>query len=130
MSKPYDRSDLAVQQRRPLWAVVVPRAAVVLTALVIGWMPAVGLPGVQALAQDPFTPPPGFFDDLDYRHVGPVGNRVSAVSGVPGDPNIFYIGAASGGVFKSEDGTNEDGTNDHTDDNQLGSNIPVSVAEE
>ena len=34
---------------------------------------------------------------LPYRHIGPVGNRVSAVTGVPGDPNTYYFGAASGG---------------------------------
>jgi photosystem II stability/assembly factor-like uncharacterized protein len=48
--------------------------------------------------------PDGFFDDLQYRHIGPVGNRVSAVVGIPGDPNTYYIGAASGGVFKTVDG--------------------------
>jgi photosystem II stability/assembly factor-like uncharacterized protein len=46
----------------------------------------------------------GMFDQLEYRHIGPVGNRVSAVVGVPGDPNIYYFGSASGGVFKSVDG--------------------------
>ncbi len=45
-----------------------------------------------------------FFEELEYRHIGPVGNRVSAVMGVPGDPNVYYIGAASGGVFKTVDG--------------------------
>ena len=44
------------------------------------------------------------FSGLEFRHVGPVGNRISAVTGVPGDPNVFYVGAASGGVFKTEDG--------------------------
>jgi photosystem II stability/assembly factor-like uncharacterized protein len=29
---------------------------------------------------------------------------VSAVVGVPGDPNVYYVGAASGGVWKSTDG--------------------------
>jgi hypothetical protein len=47
---------------------------------------------------------PDFFGASDFRHVGPVGNRVSAVIGEPGNPNVYYIGAASGGVFKSEDG--------------------------
>jgi photosystem II stability/assembly factor-like uncharacterized protein len=46
----------------------------------------------------------GLFRQLEYRHIGPVGNRVSAVVGVPGDPNTYYFGAASGGVFKSTDG--------------------------
>ena len=45
---------------------------------------------------------PDLFADLTYRHIGPVGNRVSAVTGVPGDPNIYYIGAASGGVWKTD----------------------------
>ncbi|MEK9507001.1 hypothetical protein WI460_02240 [Gemmatimonadota bacterium Y43] len=44
------------------------------------------------------------FDALRYRHVGPVGNRVSAVTGVPGDPNVYWIGAASGGIWKTTDG--------------------------
>jgi photosystem II stability/assembly factor-like uncharacterized protein len=44
------------------------------------------------------------FDDLAYRHIGPEGNRISTVAGVPGDPNTIYAGAASGGVFKSTDG--------------------------
>ncbi len=47
---------------------------------------------------------PSLWNQLLYRHIGPVGNRVSAVTGVPGDPNIYYIGSASGGVFKSTDG--------------------------
>ena len=45
-----------------------------------------------------------FFAGADFRHVGPVGNRVSVVVGEPGNLNVYYIGAASGGVFKSEDG--------------------------
>jgi photosystem II stability/assembly factor-like uncharacterized protein len=48
--------------------------------------------------------PQDLFAGQDFRHVGPVGNRVSAVVGVPGQPNVYYFGAASGGVFKSEDG--------------------------
>jgi photosystem II stability/assembly factor-like uncharacterized protein len=44
------------------------------------------------------------FKKLEYRYIGPPGNRVSAVVGVPGDPNVYYAGAASGGVWKSTDG--------------------------
>ncbi len=47
---------------------------------------------------------PEIYKTLEYRHIGPVGNRVSAVVGIPGDPKIYYIGAASGGVFKTTDG--------------------------
>jgi len=41
---------------------------------------------------------------LDARHIGPVGNRVSAVVGIPGDPNTYLVGAASGGIWKTTDG--------------------------
>ncbi len=41
---------------------------------------------------------------LKFRYIGPEGNRVSSVSGVPGDPRTYYAGAASGGLFKSTDG--------------------------
>ncbi len=47
--------------------------------------------------------PEDFFSGSDFRYVGPVGNRVSAVVGEPGNANVYYFGAASGGVFKSED---------------------------
>ncbi|HEY8225570.1 MAG TPA: hypothetical protein VIG25_09850 [Pyrinomonadaceae bacterium] len=41
---------------------------------------------------------------LRFRHIGPVGNRLTSVVGVPRDPNIYYVGAASGGVWKTVDG--------------------------
>jgi photosystem II stability/assembly factor-like uncharacterized protein len=59
-------------------------------------------------APAPATPadakPPDPFAGLPYRFIGPPGNRVSAVVGVPGDSNTYYAGAASGGVWKSTDG--------------------------
>lgn len=44
------------------------------------------------------------FDALEYRYIGPEGNRIAAVEGLPGDPNTYYAGAASGGIFKTTDG--------------------------
>src|SRR5262245_58666319 len=42
---------------------------------------------------------------LSFRFLGPVvGNRVASIAGVPGDPSIYYAGAASGGVWKTIDG--------------------------
>ena len=41
---------------------------------------------------------------LRYRYIGPVGNRVTSVVSIPGQPNIYYVGAASGGIFKTTDG--------------------------
>ncbi len=43
------------------------------------------------------------YRSLRYRFIGPGGNRVSAVIGEPGNPNAYYVGAASGGVWKSSD---------------------------
>ncbi|HWP36718.1 MAG TPA: hypothetical protein VNL18_04105 [Gemmatimonadales bacterium] len=45
-----------------------------------------------------------WYAPLRWRHIGPEGNRVSAVAGVPGDPQTYYAGAASGGIWKTTDG--------------------------
>jgi photosystem II stability/assembly factor-like uncharacterized protein len=43
-------------------------------------------------------------DVLRWRAIGPFrGGRTTAVSGVPGRPHEFYIGAVNGGVFKTVD---------------------------
>jgi photosystem II stability/assembly factor-like uncharacterized protein len=47
---------------------------------------------------------PDMYKNLLFRHIGPAGNRTSAVIGVPGDPMVYYIGASSGGIWKSADG--------------------------
>jgi photosystem II stability/assembly factor-like uncharacterized protein len=42
---------------------------------------------------------------MRYRLVGPSrGGRVTAVTGVPSQPRTFYMGVASGGVFRTTDG--------------------------
>ncbi|HEV2482900.1 MAG TPA: ferric reductase-like transmembrane domain-containing protein [Puia sp.] len=43
------------------------------------------------------------FRQLHFRFIGPDGNRAISVVGVPGDRNVSYVGAASGGIFKTED---------------------------
>src|SRR5438128_1112389 len=44
------------------------------------------------------------FRGLSYRMVGPTrGGRVTTVTGVPSQPRTFYMGVASGGVFKTTD---------------------------
>jgi photosystem II stability/assembly factor-like uncharacterized protein len=48
---------------------------------------------------------PGLVGGMQWRQIGPFrGGRVLAVTGVPGDPNTYYFGAAAGGVFKSTNG--------------------------
>src|SRR6056297_3365984 len=51
------------------------------------------------------TYPEELYSSLDYREIGPFrGGRSAAVTGVPGEPNLYYFGAAGGGVWKTEDG--------------------------
>ncbi|HJO05326.1 MAG TPA: sialidase [Acidobacteriota bacterium] len=47
---------------------------------------------------------PATLQPLHFRHIGPIGNRVAAVAGVEGDAHVYYVGAASGGIWKTEDG--------------------------
>ena len=45
-----------------------------------------------------------FFNNLRYRLVGPArGGRVTTVTGVPSQPKTFYMGVASGGLFRTTD---------------------------
>jgi photosystem II stability/assembly factor-like uncharacterized protein len=66
--------------------------------LVVSALVAAGaLPRAQApAAADQFA-------QLKFRYIGPVGNRIIAVAGVAGRPNLYYAGAASGGIFKTTD---------------------------
>src|SRR5215469_556580 len=49
---------------------------------------------------------PDLLANLKFRNLGPAaaGGRVTAVAGIPGNPSVYYVGAAAGGVFKSVDG--------------------------
>jgi len=48
------------------------------------------------------------YDALEYRLVGPFrGGRSAAVTGVSNQPNLFYFGAAGGGVWKTSNGGRE-----------------------
>ena len=57
--------------------------------------------GVPALAQQV---DPGVYSQLRARHIGPVGNRVASVAGIPGNDLVYFAGAASGGVWRTLDG--------------------------
>ncbi|MET7028899.1 VPS10 domain-containing protein [Sediminicola luteus] len=52
--------------------------------------------------------PEELYSSLEYRLIGPFrGGRSAAVTGVPGEPNLFYFGAAGGGVWKTDNGGRE-----------------------
>ena len=56
-----------------------------------------------APATTPEKPKP--YGALKFRTIGPpIGGRVDRVSGVAGDPSTFYLAAAQGGIWKSENG--------------------------
>src|SRR5437764_611768 len=59
--------------------------------------PAQNAAPTQSTPQNPLA-------QLHFRHVGPVGNRAAAIVGEPGNPLVVYIGAASGGIWKTTDG--------------------------
>jgi len=56
-----------------------------------------------AVAQQASPIAPDLYKALKWRYIGPVGNRVIAIVGIPGNPNVWYAGAASGGIFKTTD---------------------------
>src|SRR5215831_5952919 len=61
--------------------------------------------GTALVAQGQATrPAPDVYSQLRWRYIGPEGNRISAVVGVPGDPLVYYAGSASGGIAKTTDG--------------------------
>ena len=54
--------------------------------------------GAQTLSKDSL-------DGMKWRLVGPFrGGRVETVVGIPGDPYVYYFGAAAGGVWKTTNG--------------------------
>ncbi len=68
----------------------------VLIAIITAWIAA------PAAAQLDST----FFKRMEARSIGPTGmsGRVGAIDAVEGDPDIVYVGAATGGLWKSANG--------------------------
>jgi photosystem II stability/assembly factor-like uncharacterized protein len=47
---------------------------------------------------------PKLFSELHWRDIGPYrGGRTRALAGVPSQPNVFYVAAVNGGVWKTDD---------------------------
>lgn len=54
------------------------------------------------------TPDPSTYEALEYRLIGPFrGGRSAAVTGVPGQPELFYMGSTGGGVWRTTNGGQE-----------------------
>ncbi|MFZ9981414.1 MAG: WD40/YVTN/BNR-like repeat-containing protein [Cyclobacteriaceae bacterium] len=47
------------------------------------------------------------YNALEWRSIGPFrGGRSASVTGVPGKPNLYYLGSTGGGVWRTTDGGN------------------------
>ena len=59
---------------------------------------------------------------MHWRHIGPTrAGRARALSGVPNQPNVFYIGFDNGGVWRSTDyGSNWEPIFDHESTGSIG----------
>jgi photosystem II stability/assembly factor-like uncharacterized protein len=57
---------------------------------------------LPCIAQTPINP--SALGEMQWRSIGPLrGGRTRAAVGVPSEPNVFYIGAVNGGVWKTTD---------------------------
>ena len=87
---------------RPLAALV---ALVAATIMVVATPPNANAQrgGRGGRGAGPADGGPNGLGALHFRFLGPEGNRVAAITGVPGDPTTVYIGAADGGIWKTSD---------------------------
>lgn len=79
------------------------RAVLMSAALVVvaGWAEAQQSPPQPAATTQV---DPSRLKSLHWRGIGPLrGGRTRGVSGVPSQPNVFYIGVCNGGVWKTDD---------------------------
>lgn len=61
------------------------------------------LPGIAQVSEAADTVDARLVEVMQWRSIGPYrGGRVTAVSGVVGDPQVYYMGATGGGVWKTE----------------------------
>jgi photosystem II stability/assembly factor-like uncharacterized protein len=73
-----------------------------LTAAALSMVVSAQRGGGPAGPQQATTPEP-----LKFRYMGPApAGRIASAAGVPGDPNTYYLGSASGGLWKSTDAGN------------------------
>ncbi len=75
-------------------------AAAAVTVAIVFFTPF----STTAQAPAGLRPDPDHYRGLHWRNIGPEGNRFSAAAGIPGDPHTYYVGAASGGIYKTTDG--------------------------
>jgi hypothetical protein len=66
---------------------------------------AVAAPSAQRGGGPTGPQPTSTPEPMQFRYMGPApAGRIASAAGVPGDPKTYYLGSASGGVWKSTDG--------------------------
>src|SRR5215469_7544201 len=65
-------------------------------------------PATAPAAAKPMPLSPGYdpslYSGLKYRMIGPLrGGRVTAVTGVASNPQLYYMGSTGGGIWKTTD---------------------------
>jgi photosystem II stability/assembly factor-like uncharacterized protein len=77
-----------------------------LAAVVVLELTTLLAPFGVAQSQNSTGKPHDIFANLKFRNLGPAvaGGRVTSVVGIPGNPDVYYVGSAAGGVFKTTDG--------------------------
>ncbi len=85
-------------------------------------LPAMTLLAVVVFANDASAQiDPALYENLEYRSVGPNrGGRSAAVTGVLGQPDLYYQGATGGGIWRT---TDSGGTWENISDGYFGSSI-------
>lgn len=95
------RMEVSMMQRRFL-----------LLCLVLVYILNVGAQNVQAFSVSQGDSEniegivPSLFKHLDWRNIGPANmmGRVTDIEGVPGNPDVVFVGTASGGLWKTANG--------------------------
>ena len=83
------------------------RCLVALLALLLTQQPLIGQSSAPRSSQPATSTPaiaPDVYGALPWRYIGPEGTRFTSAVGIPGDPHTYYVGAASGGIYKTTDG--------------------------
>lgn len=72
------------------------------SGVVLGGMAAFLLVAAPPPARAASPLDPGLYSGLRWRSIGPFrSGRVNGVTGVPGQPSVFYMGSVGGGVWKT-----------------------------
>ncbi|RLE04304.1 MAG: hypothetical protein DRI99_04030, partial [Candidatus Aminicenantes bacterium] len=82
---------------------------ILIIAIILGLTPGWFFSAVKTQERTPpqeFEIPPQFFSQLAWRNIGPANmmGRITDIEGVPGNPQVVYVGTASGGVWKTTNG--------------------------